>query len=241
MELMAGCVVGFLGSLHCVGMCGPLALALPVPPGPTGMYVFGRVLYNAGRTVTYAVLGLAAGVVGKLISLAGWQQGMSFTLGGLLLLSVLAPSALSMLSSRFTPAAMVTGRVRDALTRLFRRRSTTLLFLIGLLNGLLPCGFVTVGLAAAAATGGPVSAALFMAGFGIGTMPVMFGVALAGRRIHPPLRRRIGFLAPVLTVAVALVIIVRGMNLGIPYLSPHLARPGAPVPSCCSGEGEEGR
>jgi|WetSurMetagenome_2_1015567.scaffolds.fasta_scaffold11715_5 uncharacterized protein len=234
MEVLSGCLVGILGSLHCAGMCGPLALALPVPPGSTGTFVAGRILYNLGRAATYAVLGAAAGSVGHFIVLAGWQQGLSLAAGGLLLLSVLLPVAFAAAASRFTLPARLTGVLRTQLGRLFQRRSPGVLFLIGVLNGLLPCGFVYVGLAAAATTGAWYTGAMFMTGFGLGTLPVMLGIALAGRRIGPALRKRLALLTPVVTVALALVMILRGMNLGIPYVSPVLPdREVVEQPSCC--------
>lgn len=234
MEILSGMVVGALGSLHCLGMCGPLALALPVPSGSTAGFYLGRVLYNLGRAVTYALLGLVAGSVGRIIVLAGWQQGLSLVAGGLLLLSVALPSLFTLISTRFGAVNRLTAQVQQSLGVLFRRRSTSVLFLIGLLNGLLPCGFVYVGLAAAAATGGMVPAALFMAGFGFGTIPVMFGISIAGRQVGPAMRRRLAALTPVVTVAVAVIIILRGMSLGIPYISPVLPDPaaGAGAPCC---------
>jgi sulfite exporter TauE/SafE len=234
MELLSGCLVGMLGSLHCVGMCGPLALALPVPPGPAGTFFLGRLLYNGGRGVTYAVLGAAAGSVGHFVVLAGWQQALSLVAGGLLLLSVALPAAFAAMSSRLALPGRAAGVLRGKLVQLFQRRSVRVLFLIGLLNGLLPCGFVYVGLAAAASTGALLSGALFMTGFGLGTLPVMMGVSLAGRRIGPVFRKRLSVLTPVVTVALALVIILRGMSLGIPYVSPVLPQQqGAADPSCC--------
>ena len=233
MEIAAGLVVGLLGSLHCVGMCGPLALALPVPRGSIAAFYTGRILYNAGRMVTYVLLGLLAGSVGRFIVLTGWQQGLSLAAGVILLLSVLLPSVSVHLSSRFSFPGRLTGRVQQALSLLFRRRSVPVLFLVGVLNGLLPCGFVYVGLTAAATTGGILPAALFMAGFGLGTVPVMFGVSLAGRHIGPALRKRLSALTPALTVVVAVIIIMRGMNLGIPYISPSLPGEAASASTPC--------
>jgi uncharacterized protein len=234
MEIVSGIVVGVLGSLHCVGMCGPLALALPVLQGPGGTFVIGRVLYNVGRAATYMLLGAAAGSVGHFIVLAGWQQGLSIAVGGALLLSVVVPSAFSILSSRLDFPGRIAASLRDSLSRLFRRRSLSALFLVGTVNGLLPCGFVYIGLAAAAATGAALPAAMFMAGFGIGTMPVMFVLSLAGRSIGPQFRKRLSVMGPVVTVLLALIIILRGLSLGIPYLSPVLPEQKGAIAPCCS-------
>lgn len=234
MEVVSGLVIGLLGSLHCVGMCGPLALALPVPPGSIAAFYAGRMLYNVGRTATYVLLGLLAGSAGRFIVLTGWQQGLSLAAGVTLLLSVLLPSVFSHLASRLRFTVRFTERVQRSVTLLFRRRSVPVFFFVGVLNGLLPCGFVYVGLTAAAATGGVLPGALFMAGFGLGTVPVLFGVSLAGRLFGPALRRRLSALTPAVTVVVAVIIIMRGMNLGIPYISPSLPgeAAGASAPCC---------
>ena len=111
-------------------------------------------------------------------------------------------------------------------------RSTLLLF--GLLNGLLPCGLVYAALAGAAATGGPLGGALFMAAFGLGTIPAMLAVSLAGRLITAPWRARFQRAVPVAMAVLAVLFIVRGLSLGIPYLSPDLSPEAvAGGRSCC--------
>ena len=172
-DLIAGFIVGIGGSLHCAGMCGPLALALPSGQGTFRQYVAGRLLYNIGRTVTYVVLGLLAGLAGRGIVLAGAQQAVTIAIGVLLLLSLIIPRALKRLLPSFTLPERITAAVMDALSGLMRRSSVAALFLIGVLNGLLPCGFVNLGLAAAVTLGDVVHAMFFMAGFGMGTIPVM--------------------------------------------------------------------
>ena len=223
MDLLPGFLVGFLGSVHCAGMCGPLALALPVPGGGRLTYVYGRVLYNAGRVLTYAVLGAAAGLVGRTVVLAGAQQAVSLVLGVLILLSVLVPLALRSLLPSFTLPARFSRYVQAKLAGLMKRSSRVALFVIGVLNGLLPCGFVYVALAAAITTGEVHRGVLFMAGFGLGTGPLMLAIALAGKHIQAGIRRRLAALAPVFTAALAVLIILRGLNLGIPYISPAVS------------------
>jgi sulfite exporter TauE/SafE len=169
MDLLSGLLVGFLGSVHCAGMCGPLALALPVPGGGTLTYLYGRVVYNAGRVLTYAALGAVAGLVGRTLVLAGAQQIVSVVIGLVILLTVLLPLALKSLFPLFTLPARFSARVQAKLAGLMKTSSIVALFLIGLLNGLLPCGFVYVALAAAITTGDVYRGVLFMVGFGIGT------------------------------------------------------------------------
>jgi sulfite exporter TauE/SafE len=226
-DLIAGFIVGIGGSLHCAGMCGPLALALPAGRGDVRRYVAGRVLYNIGRTVTYVALGLIAGLAGRGIVLAGAQQAVTITIGVVLLLSLVIPRALKRLLPSFTLPERITAKVMELLSTLMRRSSVAALFLIGVLNGLLPCGFVYLGLAAAVTLGDAGRAMLFMAGFGLGTLPVMLAIAVAGKRIQEGVRRQLLRVVPVITAVLAMLLIVRGLNLGIPYISPHVdeARP----------------
>jgi len=222
MEVLAGLMVGIVGSLHCAGMCGPLALALPVPPDGRLTYITGRVLYNLGRTVTYMLLGAIAGVVGQKLFMAGAQQAVSIVLGVLLLLFALAPSLMRRMPGGSGLIDRLTGPVRRAIGTLLRRSSVTALFLLGIVNGLLPCGMVYVAVAAAMTTGTMLKGVMFMAGFGLGTVPVMLTIALLGKQIQGGLRKRLTAVLPVFSVVIAVLILLRGLNLGIPYVSPKV-------------------
>ncbi len=221
-EIVTAFAIGLLGSLHCIGMCGPIAIALPQGTQSRTGLVVSRLLYNIGRVVTYVILGALCGFFGGIISSAGFQQGLSISMGALIALGVLIPSRItnrilsSGLTGRFLQAPMSLWR------RLFAKKGHTTLFTIGLLNGLLPCGFVYIGLAAAAATGTVTNAALYMALFGLGTVPVMLVTSLAGRMISVGVRHRLLKLLPVGALVLAALLILRGLSLGIPYISPVL-------------------
>jgi uncharacterized protein len=224
MEFLAGLTIGFLGSLHCIGMCGPLALALPFSnTGSRTAFYGGRLLYNLGRIVTYSLLGLVVGFVGRFISLAGWQQTLSVGAGLAILLTLFLPTLIHRFSSSLARFTRLTKFVQQTMGSLLERRLPSTLFLIGILNGLLPCGFVYVGLAGAATTGHPILAASFMAGFGAGTVPAMFAASVAGTFVNLGVRRKLSVVTPVLTFLIAVLIILRGLNLGIPYISPMLS------------------
>jgi len=222
MEFISGFIIGIVGSLHCAGMCGPLALALPVPQGGRAQFVAGRLLYNAGRVVTYALLGAVAGLVGRRLFMAGAQQTVSIVLGVVLLVVALAPAVLKRLRIGSTLLARISDPVQRMIGALLQRSSLLALFLLGLVNGVLPCGLVYMALAAAITTGGVLQGVLFMTGFGAGTVPMMFLIALAGKQIQGGLRKRLTALMPVFTAVIAVLIILRGMNLGIPYVSPKV-------------------
>jgi uncharacterized protein len=230
--LLAGGVIGLLGSLHCLGMCGPLALALPGRQAKGVEYFLGRLLYNAGRVVMYALLGAGIGMVGGMFRMSGLQQWLSIVVGVLMLVGVLFPSRLTALLGKIPGFPALEGALRRALSALFARRSLGALLLIGLLNGFLPCGLVYVALGAASTTGGPAEAAVFMAGFGFGTIPAMLGVSLFGGRIGGTLRAKFSRAVPVVIAMVAVLLILRGMNLGIPYVSPKVTAETEEV-DCC--------
>ncbi len=219
--------LGLAGSLHCLGMCGPLALALPAPRDASRLdRALGRLLYNLGRTATYAFMGLFAGLLGHVLQLGGLQQTVTIALGILLIATLF-------LNTRHMPDWVLNRfyrPVQRGLGKLLQRRGKLGLFQVGLLNGLLPCGLVYAALAGAALQPGALRGALYMALFGLGTVPMMFAISMGGltlrsTRFKPVLQ----YLVPALTLTAGVLLILRGLSLGIPYISPDLSIPG----SCC--------
>lgn len=233
MELVSGFLVGIMGSVHCAGMCGPIALALPTGGKRGWQLLAGRLAYNGGRIATYALLGFLVGAIGRGIALLGYQQTLSIVLGAFLLLTSVAPAAARRFLPRVPGADAVQGTLSHALALLFRRRSLTSLFLVGVLNGFLPCGFVVAALAGAATTGSEAGGVLFMAGFGAGTVPIMLGLSMAGYRLPQAVRAKLVSVLPWLGALLGVLLIVRGMGLGIPYLSPAVPPPAAPHGGSC--------
>ncbi len=229
--LWAGFLFGLLGSFHCVGMCGAIALALPGAAGASvGRYLTGRALYNLGRISTYATLGGLAGLLGQGLRLAGVQQGLSVVSGVLILLLVLVPARYSQRPA----AALGLGRplawVKTTLAGQYQRPSARALYATGLLNGLLPCGLVYLALAGALSAPGVAGAAAYMGCFGLGTLPLMLGLSLSGRLVPLAWRTRMRQAVPYTAGLLAVLFIVRGLGLGIPYLSPPLPAAAAPAP-----------
>jgi uncharacterized protein len=215
-------LIGLVGSLHCVGMCGPIALALPSRQQLSQNLLISRLLYNAGRVLTYAMLGLVVGLIGQGFSMAGFQQIVSIGAGVAILIMVLLPARINQRISLLRPAVEFTAYLKRAFGDLFRSKSWYSTFCIGLINGFLPCGLVYAALAGALATGSYLNGTLYMLLFGIGTIPMMLAVSLAGNYINLGLRRWFSRAVPVFMVALAIVFILRGLNLGIPYLSPRV-------------------
>jgi sulfite exporter TauE/SafE len=228
MELLTAFMLGFAGSLHCAGMCGPIVLAMPAVGPNLVTQVAGRLAYNGGRLVTYGLLGVIFGFVGEMLSMVGVQRWVSVGAGALILLGLFAWPLRGSTALIARPVA----RLKSALGSLLKHRSIGSHFLFGGLNGLLPCGLVYVACAAAAATGSILSGVQFMLVFGLGTVPMMFGLGLAGRFLHARLQGRVQRVIPVALGVMAVLLILRGMSLGIPYLSPDLAA-GTEGGSCC--------
>jgi len=231
--IWAAITLGFLGSFHCVGMCGPIALALPLNHHSLSAKISGALLYNVGRMFTYALLGGLFGLVGQGFVIAGYQQFLSIALGVAILIMVLLPSSLY---SKFKITSFIysyIGKLKQKLGLLFSKRTYSSLFFIGTLNGLLPCGLVYLGIAGAIATGNSLSGSVFMALFGLGTFPAMLVLALIGNAISLNFRNKINKAIPVFVVAMALLLILRGMNLGIPYISPEMSSNKAECHKCC--------
>jgi sulfite exporter TauE/SafE len=219
-------LLGLAGSLHCAGMCGPLALALPAGAGSIPGFAAGRVAYNLGRIVTYCLLGFVFGLVGRTLFLAGVQRWVSVGLG----LGLLAGLASSRRVALSRPVVLLVGQLKSRMSVRLRQQSLVSLGILGLFNGFLPCGFVYVACAGATATGGLLAGTQYMAAFGLGTIPMMLGISLSGRVVPLWLRLQLRKVVPISVLLVATLLILRGLSLGIPYLSPDLS---AGDPSCC--------
>lgn len=217
--LVPAFVLGLLGSAHCFAMCGPLHLAVGHGgPGP-GAVVRTTVLLNAGRVVTYMTIGALFGLFGRGLGLAGLQQAVALALALFLLAAMLLPTLAAKLHRPLIPTAWV-ARLRSAVARRLQQAGPSAVLLTGLLNGLLPCGMVYVAVAGALAQDGWVDGALFMAAFGIGTWPALFGARLAGISVGNRFRAQLSRWAPAGYAVMAALLLVRGLALDIPYLSP---------------------
>jgi sulfite exporter TauE/SafE len=204
-------------------MCGPIALALPFYQGQNRVtYIFGRILYNLGRAITYAALGIIVGVAGSMISFAGWQQPLSVALGLIIILVVVLPKAFTQFLSKNAGTDALLNQLKSRMGALYRKNSLTSMLGIGLLNGLLPCGFVYMGLAGAVTTGSVWTSGLYMLFFGLGTFPAMLAMSLSSSALSLKARQRINRWIPWLAVALGILFILRGLGLGIPYISPLL-------------------
>ncbi len=197
---------GLAGSLHCVGMCGPLAMALPVGRLPASQRKMAMSLYHGARIVAYAGLGAAIGTAGQGLLLLGLQRPLSVGAGLFLISWTL------LLQGRFAglTATKSLHRLAKPMRRFLQHPSPGAFAGFGLLNGLLPCGFVWVSLAGAINTGHAVDSALYMAAFGLGTVPALLAVRSVPGLVGPVVRRHFRRLMPVATVILGLLLLIRG-------------------------------
>lgn len=220
--VLAAISLGFLGSFHCVGMCGPIALALPIHQQSASQKMVSILSYNLGRILTYAVFGILFGFIGQSFALFGYQQKLSILLGSLILLGIIVPkrwmSRIALTKNIYGPL----NRLKNKIAVLFQQRSIRSFFSIGLLNGLLPCGLVYMAITGAVATGSVFKGMLFMAFFGAGTLPLMFSISYTSHLLSVKARHLIHKTIPVFTAIMAILLILRGLNLGIDYISPKL-------------------
>lgn len=232
MYLLAALSIGILGSFHCIGMCGPIALSIPVKRTSPFSFLLGSLIYNSGRIVTYAGMGMVFGSLGKGFALAGWQNILSVTLGILILTLLLLPKTSTLLNAGLTFRFL--EKLKSGIRNLFGSYILRSLFFIGILNGLLPCGLIYLAIAGALATGDVMNGMLFMAFFGLGTFPAMMAITAARDRISISIRDKIRKAVPVFVGIMALLLILRGMNLGIPYVSPTIkTESGREQMQCC--------
>jgi len=223
MDLAAAVTLGLLGSMHCIGMCGPLVLAVPSTARSRMVFFVERIIYNVGRTVTYGVMGAVLGLIGKGI-MVNVQQDISIVVGVLILVTVGIPLALRSRLEQLSPLKMTYQFVKEKFSALLQKRGTAALFFLGMVNGLLPCGLVYTALIGATAVADLWKSSLFMMVFGMGTIPALVVISMTGRLLTLKYRSLLTRAIPYVSIMVALILILRGLNLGIPLLSPKVTQ-----------------
>ncbi|MBC7488338.1 MAG: sulfite exporter TauE/SafE family protein [Cytophagaceae bacterium] len=218
MLLYAAFTMGLLGSMHCLGMCGPIAMALPVRTRNKGLKLLKYILYNVGRIITYSILGFLVGTIGSFFVLAGLQQVLSITAGLLIILSMIVvyqPFQYSCITRITLPFRQ---KIKEAITYYFQHANAYNMVILGMLNGLLPCGMVYAALIGAMAAGDTVSGTLFMTAFGLGTIPLMLTVSYAGNILSNKWKYRLNNLSPIFIFAVGALLILRGLQIHMPSI-----------------------
>ena len=218
--LYSALILGILGSFHCIGMCGPIAFMLPVSRDNKALKLFQIFLYHAGRLLSYGIIGLAFGLIGKSLDLFGMQQQLSIGIGILMILVILLPSNKAKQFNFSKPIYRFIGKIKSSLGAALKKRTPDTFFTIGFLNGFLPCGLVYMAVFGAIAAGSVYTGSLYMLLFGLGTIPLMTTAVYFSSLLSGNLRNKIQRLIPAFVVIIGLLFIIRGMGLDIPFLSP---------------------
>lgn len=230
--IIAGFSLGAVSSLHCVGMCGPLALALPVHHLSKTHQLISLLLYQLGRIITYSAFGLLFGLAGRRIYLAGLQQWFSIIMGIVVLVLVILYWVYKNPLQPFLLKKLFSAVQSYMMKAFLSAKGSAGFLLLGMANGLLPCAMVYVAIAGALTATQVSYSVVFMAMFGAGTLPAMMAVGYFGRMASIPVRNMFRKSIPVFMTILAIILILRGMNLGIPFISPILPGPAGDTVVC---------
>ncbi|WP_242086721.1 sulfite exporter TauE/SafE family protein [Aestuariivivens sediminis] len=218
--LASAFILGLLGSLHCVGMCGPIAFMLPVDHSSALKKIIQISIYHLGRLLAYGIIGLLFGFIGKGLYLFGYQQQLSIGIGIAMILFIIVPKKIKNNYTVSGPIYRLISKIKSALGKSIKSKTSDTFLTIGFLNGFLPCGLVYMAVFAAMAPGNSLSGGLYMVLFGLGTIPLMTTVIYFTQFLKGSARQHIQKLIPVFVVIIGLLFVMRGLGLGIPYLSP---------------------
>ena len=218
--LYSAFIFGLISSFHCVGMCGPIAMMLPVDRNNEAKKVTQIITYHIGKLTAYGILGLIFGLLGRSFYLAGMQQQLSIIVGVLMIVVALVPEKVFAKYNFSKPVYKIISKVKSNLGQQFKNKSYKSLFTIGLLNGFLPCGMVYVAIFGAIAMQSVSLGVLYMLLFGIGTIPMLTAVIYISNVLSFSFRGTLQKIIPVVAVVIGMLFIIRGLGLDIPYLSP---------------------
>ena len=219
--ILSAVILGLMGSLHCIGMCGPIAFMLPVDRSNNFKKFIQIFIYHFGRLLAYGIIGLVFGLLGKSLYVFGIQQKLSIIIGILMIVLVLIPYKTFNRYNLSKPVYKIISKVKNKLGKELKKKSPDTFLTIGFLNGFLPCGLVYMALFGAIAMGNALEGSFYMILFGAGTIPLMTTAVFFSGLLKGAARQKVQKLIPVFVVLIGTLFIVRGLGLGIPYLSPE--------------------
>ncbi len=212
----AAFILGLLGSFHCIGMCGPLVLAMPFQSFDGNKKILPMLFYHFGKSISYGMLGIFAGALGKTFIFFKWQQSLSIIAG----LFILGITFFPYLKNKIKLPSTFNNFYNNIFQKQLQEKHWTNFLTIGFLNGLLPCGLVYTALAAAIISTTPISGFLFMFIFGLGTIPSLSFLILVKNNLSVNYKKYLFKTTYYISILVGLLLILRGLNLNIPYISP---------------------
>lgn len=218
--ILSAIILGLMGSLHCVGMCGPIAFMLPVDRTSNLKKISQIFIYHFGRLMAYSIMGILFGFIGKGLYVFGIQQKLSILIGVLMIVVILIPYKTFNKYNFSKPLYILISKVKNRLGKALKKKTADTFLTIGFLNGFLPCGLVYMALFGAIAMANPLEGGLYMMLFGAGTIPLMTTAIYFSGFLKGAAKQKIQRLIPVFVVIMGLLFIIRGLGLGIPYVSP---------------------
>jgi hypothetical protein len=218
--ILSAIILGLMGSLHCVGMCGPIAFMLPVDRTNNFKKISQIFIYHFGRLMAYSIMGILFGFIGKGLYVFGIQQKLSILIGVLMIVVILIPYKTFNKYNFSKPLYILISKVKNRLGKALKKKTADTFLTIGFLNGFLPCGLVYMALFGAIAMANPLEGGLYMMLFGTGTIPLMTTAIYFSGFLKGTAKQKIQRLIPVFVVFTGLLFIIRGLGLGIPYVSP---------------------
>lgn len=218
--LYTAIIFGLISSLHCIGMCGPIAMMLPVDHKNPSKKALQILIYHLGRLTSYGILGLAFGILGRGFYMAGIQQQLSIAVGiGMIVIAVVPEKILAQYNFS-KPVYRLITKIKSSLGTQFKRKTPDAFFTIGLFNGLLPCGLVYAALFGAIAMQNVGLSITYMVLYGLGTIPMMSAIVYISSLLSMPFRNKLQKAVPIVTVVIGVLFVLRGMGLDIAYISP---------------------
>jgi len=218
--LWSALILGLLGSFHCLGMCGPIAFMLPLDRKSRSKRVFQLLSYHSGRLLTYCIMGFVFGLVGKRLNLFGFQQQLSIIIGLVMIAMILIPSKVFNRFNFSKPIYGAVAKLKSVMGIQLKKKNSSTFFSIGFLNGLLPCGLVYMAVFGAIASGSTSNGTLYMLLFGFGTIPLMTTAIYLGNFLKGQAKQRVLKVIPVFVIIIGFLFVLRGLGLGIKYISP---------------------
>ncbi len=220
-----GFFIGLPGSLHCLGMCGPFALL--VGTGKKNPFL-SSLVYHLSRAGVYSILGILVGLVFQIVDIQPFQQQFSLFIGFVFLVAWI----LNKLSVKLSIPNLFSFKFLNKIPQLLGSDSIGSMISGGIVNGLLPCGLVYSALLASLNSGKTIDSAVFMFGFGVATIPMMITVSMISNSIKLKLTRLFSVISSWWLLIMAVLFLLRGAGLGVPFLSPDFSSK-SPKENCC--------
>lgn len=217
--IITGFFLGFFGSLHCLGMCGPIAFLLPFDRTSKRQKILVPLYYHLGRIITYILIGLIFGLIGESLRIFPIQAYLSIFLGvSMLLFLFVKRKRKSFFLQRILNSLLI--KLRTKLAKYISKKAYSSIFIIGLLNGFLPCGLVYIAGFSSLSINNLTGVLMYMFLFGLGTIPMMTFAIFSGGWFLKLAKRKVKSMIPFFIFVLGILLIMRGLELGIPYLSP---------------------